>query len=109
MRLEFFDPAATTACVAGSFNDWRPDATPMISLGNGRWVKELVLPSGDYEYCLVVDGEWMPDPLAKETVRNPFGGLNAVLRVPASCDQTAAKTSVRQDRACANLHRSLSG
>jgi hypothetical protein len=34
-----------------------------------------------YEYCLVVDGRWIPDPLARETVPNPFGGKNSVLKV----------------------------
>jgi hypothetical protein len=29
---------------------------------------------------LVVDGVWMPDPLAIETAPNPFGGVNSVLK-----------------------------
>jgi hypothetical protein len=32
----------------------------------------------------VVDGQWMPDPLARETVTNPFGGRNSVLKVASS-------------------------
>ena len=83
VHLEFTHSAAAgTVCVAGTFNDWRPDATPMISFEDGRWMKELALPPGSYEYCLVVDGEWMPDPLAPETAPNPFGGLNSVIKVP---------------------------
>ena len=39
---------------------------------------------GTYEYCLVVDGQWMPDPLAKESVANPFGGRNSILHVASS-------------------------
>jgi hypothetical protein len=42
------------------------------------------LAPGTYEYCLVVDGQWMPDPLARETVPNPFGGRNSVLKVATS-------------------------
>ncbi len=61
-----------------------PKPSPCISLGGGRWLKETVLPPGTYEYCLVVDGEWMPDPLAKETVPNPFGGRNSILKVASS-------------------------
>jgi len=80
--LECNHPTATAVSVAGTFNDWRPGATPMIPLGAGRWIKPLALPPGTYEYRLVVDGEWMPDPLAKEAVTNPFGGLNSVLKVP---------------------------
>jgi hypothetical protein len=36
---------------------------------------------GIYEYCLVVDGSWIPDPLALEHVPNPFGGKNSILEV----------------------------
>jgi hypothetical protein len=55
----------------------------MLAMGEGRWVKELVLPPGRYEYLLVVDGRWEPDPRAAERVANPFGGQNDVLVVPA--------------------------
>jgi len=81
VRFEFTDPTAATVRVAGTFNDWHPDAKAMHSLGNGRWLKETALPPGNYEYCLVVDGRWMPDPPAQETVPNPFGGRNSVLKV----------------------------
>ena len=83
-RIEFAHATATMVSVAGSFNEWRPEATPMIPLGEGRWVKALALPPGTYEYRLVVDGEWIADPLAKETVPNSFGGVNSVLRVSAA-------------------------
>ena len=53
----------------------------MVLWGDGRWRKELVLPPGVYEYRLVVDGEWMTDPLGQATSPNPFGGLNSVLNV----------------------------
>ena len=52
--------------------------------GNGHWLKETTLAPGSYEYCLVVDGQWMPDPLAKTSVPNPFGGRNSVLEVATS-------------------------
>jgi len=81
IRLEFNHPAAKSVSVAGTFNDWRPGVTEMVPVGVGRWLKDLTLPSGVYEYRLVVDGKWMTDPLAKETAPNPFGGLNSVLRV----------------------------
>jgi len=82
VRLEFHHPTATTVAIAGSFNEWRPDATPMVPLGEGRWVKDLVLPPGTYEYLFVADGNWLQDPVTRETVPNGFGGLNSVLHVP---------------------------
>ena len=84
VHFEFTDPTAATVCVAGTFNDWHPSAKPMHPTGDGRWLKETVLPPGTYEYRLVVDGQWMPDPLAKETVPNPFGERNSVLRVASA-------------------------
>ena len=84
VRFEFTHPTATTVCVAGTFNDWHAEAKPMHPVGDGRWLKETALPPGTYEYCLVVDGEWMPDPQARETVPNPFGGRNSILKVADS-------------------------
>jgi 1,4-alpha-glucan branching enzyme len=92
VRFELTHPTAKTVCIAGSFNDWKPDAKPLHSSGVGNWWKETALAPGTYEYCLVVDGQWMPDPLAKETVANPFGGRNSVLRV-ASSPQAAHLTN----------------
>jgi 1,4-alpha-glucan branching enzyme len=97
VRFEFTDPTATTVCVAGTFNRWEPEAKPLYPTGDGRWWKETELAPGTYEYCLVVDGRWMPDPQAQETVPNPFGGRNSVLKVagPAEppSDAKAGKTS----------------
>lgn len=84
VRFEFTHPTAATVCVAGTFNQWQPEAKELHPAGGGRWWKETALAPGTYEYCLVVDGHWMPDPLAKESVSNPFGGRNSLLTVPHS-------------------------
>lgn len=81
IRIEFTHPTASAVAIAGSFNDWRPDATQMLPLGDGRWLKELALSPGTYEYRLVVDGAWMADPRAADTTPNSFGEVNSVLKV----------------------------
>jgi 1,4-alpha-glucan branching enzyme len=81
VHFEFTHPTAVTVCIAGTFNDWNAGAKPMHPQGHGRWVKESALPAGTYEYCLVVDGRWIADPRAPETVPNPFGGRNSLLKV----------------------------
>ena len=81
VRFELTLPEAKSVCVAGSFNDWRPAVSPMVRLGDGRWVKCLSLPPGRYEYRFLVDGQWVADPAAKELVPNGDGGWNAVLVV----------------------------
>ena len=84
VHFEFTHPTATTVCVAGSFNHWQPEAKALHSTEVGRWWKDTVLAPGTYEYCLIVDGQWMLDPLALESVPNPFGGRNSVLTVAGS-------------------------
>lgn len=84
VRFEFTHPTATIVCLAGTFNQWQPENKPMRSSGAGHWWKETALPPGTYEYCLVVDGRWMPDPRARESVPNPFGGRNSILKVAPS-------------------------
>ena len=81
--LELVQPGAKTVCVAGSFNQWKPEQAPLSPAGNGRWVGDLAVNPGRYEYLFVVDGQWLPDPNAKETVQNPYGGKNSVLTVSA--------------------------
>jgi len=81
--LEFVNPAAKRVCVAGSFNNWQPERTPLRLSGNGRWSGDLKVAPGRYEYLFVVDGQWLPDPNARESVQNPFGGKNSVLTVAA--------------------------
>ena len=81
ISLELVEPAAQRVYVAGSFNGWKPDSTPLLAQGNGRWKGDLKLEPGRYEYLFVVDGQWRPDPNARETVQNPFGGQNSVVMV----------------------------
>ena len=81
VALELKEPAAKQVFVAGSFNGWKPDITPLVPLGDGRWKGDLKLGPGRYEYLFVVDGQWRPDPNARETVQNPFGGQNSVVMV----------------------------
>jgi 1,4-alpha-glucan branching enzyme len=81
VSLELIKPDAKQVCVAGSFNEWKPEKAPLVSTGEGHWVGNLTIDPGRYEYLFVVDGQWLLDPNAKETVQNPYGGQNSVLTV----------------------------
>ena len=81
VRIEFHHEQAQVVFIAGTFNDWNPNTTPLIALGKGKWVKELALPSGRYEYRIIVDGQWTCDPAAAEQVSNSHGDFNSVLNV----------------------------
>jgi 1,4-alpha-glucan branching enzyme len=78
--VSFSAPSAKSVALAGSFNDWQPLAT-LKPTRTGEWQGELKLPPGRYEYLFVVDGQWLPDPSARETVPNPFGGVNSVIAI----------------------------
>src|SRR5687768_16446176 len=43
IRFELTDGNAQKVCIAGSFNDWHPEASEMIRMGDGQWWKELSL------------------------------------------------------------------
>jgi len=73
-------PHAQSVSVAGSFNDWDIKRTPMRKEGQS-WKATVWLPPGRYEYRFVVDGQWLSDPSARETVANDFGNTNSVLTV----------------------------
>ena len=79
--LELYAPDAQLVFVAGSFNGWQPSAMPLQKQTGDRWVVELLLDPGRYEYRYVVDGQWTDDPLSSAYVSNPFEGLNCVLEV----------------------------
>jgi 1,4-alpha-glucan branching enzyme len=81
VRLELVRPGAKSVAVAGSFNAWKPESTPLKQAGNGSWSGSLKVTPGRHEYLFVVDGQWLPDPNAKEVVTNPYGGCNSVLVV----------------------------
>ena len=87
--LECVSPTARQVNVAGEFNDWHPESTPLTKTKDGEWVVRLMLRAGEYEYRLVVDGQWIEDPEADLRTANPHGGFNSVLRVPL-----AVRTSI---------------
>lgn len=76
-------PGAQRVGIAGDFNGWSPDATPMIPVGSGDTFKALLpLAPGRYRYRLVVDGNWQSDPYNSYVESNPYGELNSVVEVP---------------------------
>ena len=82
--FSIFAPEAQSVSVAGSFNDWQPEAGKMDREENGNWSCSLDLQPGTHEYCIVVDGNYQQDPNAASAVDNPFGGKNSVLEVAPS-------------------------
>ena len=87
-------PQARAVALAGTFNGWDPSRTLLRNEGGGLWRVVLPISPGRYEYRYVVDGRWLDDPKAKESVPNPFGGRNAVLVVPEAPRPASTTTAV---------------
>lgn len=85
VRFVLYAPTAKQVSVAGTFNQWDPQAAPLArAAGDGVWTVTLPLPPGQHQYAFVVDGkQWIPDPAAP-AVDDGFGRRNSVLAVGAS-------------------------
>lgn len=75
-------PRAQQVQIAGDFNEWKPENTPLKRLDeNGKWHLKMPLNKGLHRYRLVVDGQWQQDPYNDWIEMNPFGEFNSVLNV----------------------------
>lgn len=88
-----YAPDAKTVFLAGSFNEWKPEATPMERREGGRWTASLKLPPGYYEYKFVLDGDWCCEPgcgdpgTCPHCVPNPFGTMNRFVEVSGQAEK----------------------
>ena len=81
VKFTLTKPDAKSVSVCGEFNGWSVGATPMKRRRDGQWETVLELKPGRYQYKFVVDGEWLHDPVARESITNPHGSLNSVIAV----------------------------
>lgn len=80
-------PDARLVFLAGTFNNWDANATPMERSKDGEWSAQLELAPGRYEFKFIVDGEWccapgcQADHACPDCVPNDCGTMNRVLEV----------------------------
>lgn len=80
-------PDAQQVFLAGTFNEWKPDATPMDKGEDGKWAASLDLPTGRHEFKFVVDGEWCceidchANSECPQCVPNDMGTMNLACEV----------------------------
>ena len=79
-RFSLNAPNAREVAIAGSFNNWAPQA--MKRSAKGIWTISLPLQPGTYEYRFVADSEWTEDPVNPDRAPGPFGGFNSICTVP---------------------------
>lgn len=81
-------PTAQQVCVAGTFNEWKHDAAPLVRDKAGNWRGSLILLRGRYEFKFLVECQWGCAPGCEKRPRdcakcvpNEFGTMNRVLEV----------------------------
>jgi glycosidase len=97
-----FGNAPAKVEIAGDFNGWTPSQTPLTYDGKIFSCKMMLNP-GRYAYQLVVDDQWMLDPLNPNKLDNNMGGVNSVLmlgdkpsdKIPRLYTETANGNFVR--------------
>lgn len=87
-RFTCHAPEAKAVFLAGTFNDWSQESTPMAKDAEGNWSATVDLKPGRYEYKFVVDGAWRcgsghdgEGHECRECVPNQFGTKNRVIEV----------------------------
>ena len=77
----FHDDGAESVSVAGDFNEWVQDATPLKQNDSGLWSTEIAAPrAGRFEYKFIINGRrWLEDPSNGMKAPDNYGGLNSVL------------------------------
>lgn len=73
---------AKEVVLTGEFNEWATDKLRLKPKPNGTWTTQLTLPPGQYQYRLLIDGQWCDHADAERRLPNPYGTENCVLTVP---------------------------
>ncbi|MFC1807592.1 helix-turn-helix domain-containing protein [Candidatus Omnitrophota bacterium] len=81
VQFEVEVPWASQVMLAGDFNSWSTETTPLKKDKKGNWKVSTTLLPGRYEYKFVIDGQWWTDPSNSKTSTNSFGAQNSVKEV----------------------------
>ncbi len=71
--------AAREVQLVADFTHWRP--VPMQRCRGNRFVADVLLPAGMYDYKFIIDGRWETDPDHDRASINPYGTVNSVVQV----------------------------
>lgn len=81
ITFSFEAPQASNVSLAGCFNGWNPQTTPLKQNQEGIWTCVVSVEPGEHQYRFVVDGEWTDDPVNVNRCWNEFGTENCLLIV----------------------------
>jgi len=81
VTFRFEECGANRVKLAADFTGWEKQPIDLRQMEDGTWHVAVELPSGQYSYRFLVDGEWRDDPRCLDYEPNPFGTINAVVTV----------------------------
>jgi len=81
VKFEVNAPKGSAVFLAGSFNNWAPNAITLEHIGDGFYTASVPLPPGRHEYKFVINGEWQIDDKCQQWVPNSSGTLNSMVEV----------------------------
>jgi len=94
IEFAYTDPNAASVSLAGIFNNWSTNATPLAMGEDGVWRVVMPLGPGKYEYKFVVNGtEWVADP-DNARVSGSYGNSELVVSAEGSVDQGGAPAAI---------------
>ena len=90
-------PASQLVVITGPspfFPNWSPDGIPMTKGDDGVWSYTLTAKKADeIVYKFLLDGAWLADPNAPDSIDDGFGGKNGVVPVAALVAAASGDTS----------------
>ena len=90
-------PASQLVVITGPspyFPNWSPDGIPMTKGDDGVWSYTLTAKKSDeIVYKFLLDGAWLADPNAPDSIDDGFGGKNGMVPVAAMVAAASGDTS----------------
>lgn len=84
VQFVFVADEALRVSVVGDFNDWDPEATPLLHKGEDVWSVVVPLTPGRYRYSFLVNGDvWVADASSPRAPVDDFGVPSSILWVEA--------------------------
>jgi hypothetical protein len=86
---------AKRVMLAGSFNNWEPEALAMSNTDSG-WIAKVKLGPGKYWYKFIVDGRWTTDTDNRVSENDGLGNVNSVFYKPNTVFRLTSYTNAKK-------------
>lgn len=98
VQFVYKNQVAKSVSIAGSFNNWTADKNVFQKKENGIWELEILLEPNYYQYKLVVDGNWIPDPSHDWKINDGGDSFNSIIKVGNPATPKRKKRAIPFDK-----------